>query len=546
MPDPARATDARLVRAIFVATLALYLLTSGREPPWGDANIQYMAAESMVRRGALDIPKAWPDDLPPDAAGKFYSTYPLLTSAVHFPGLALLAVATTMSPASRGLAKPLTSHLACSLFGAWTAVLFFQLCRQRQLSRRASSAATAILVVATTTWVYAHYSYSEIGQAAAFTGFVLHLLRTEEEPTPRRARWLGVYAGLLFSMKYIYAASILGGALYLAWRLRPRWREIARLAMWAAATALPFLVASLVYNYLCWGSPTETGYSPYFATYWGENPLIQLWGTFLSPGKSLFLYSPPLVLGFAAIPRLIRDHRSAWLAILAAAVPTLLVYSRYKLNGDYAWGPRFAVFVVPALGLAFATLLDAWMRAPARRLRRIVLAAVVGLGICVQLLGTALYWDHFIRISMDVRIAWLGTPDRKGAIIPVRADGHCDSCFEDIHHLEWLPQFQPILGHLWLAKNLLLGRTAQEAEADAPWHRQTRTAFDIRQSYARARLDWWGMLWISDFPAMRVPGAVLLLLLLGATALGSRWWLRAHRAARAADDAAHAGDAVTA
>ena len=56
--------NARFARAIFATTFAVYLLTSGREPPWGDANVQYMVAESLVRRGAIDIPKAWPDDLP--------------------------------------------------------------------------------------------------------------------------------------------------------------------------------------------------------------------------------------------------------------------------------------------------------------------------------------------------------------------------------------------------------------------------------------------------------------------------------------------------
>src|SRR5262245_48364025 len=74
-----RAMDARLARAIFVTTFAVYLLSSGREPPWGDGNIQYMMAESLVHRGALDVPRPWPDDLPP-RNGKFYTTYPLGTA----------------------------------------------------------------------------------------------------------------------------------------------------------------------------------------------------------------------------------------------------------------------------------------------------------------------------------------------------------------------------------------------------------------------------------------------------------------------------------
>ncbi|HWO23043.1 MAG TPA: hypothetical protein VNO30_30085 [Kofleriaceae bacterium] len=526
-----RALDARLARAIFVTAFAAYLLSSGREPPWGDANVQYMVAESLALRGTIAISKSWPEDLPRGHDGRIYSIYPIVTSLPHLPGIAILEGAAALSPDTRGLVKPLTSHLACSAFGALACVLFFQLCRQRQLSRRAASAATAILAFATTNWVYAHYSYSEIAQTALATGLVLHLLRVDEEPTPGRARWLGLYAGLLFGMKYIYAASIAGAALYLAWR---HWRDrrlLVRIALAAATTAAPSLLLALLYNYLCWGSPLATGYDAYANTLWGENAVAGLWGMFLSPGKSLFLYSPPLLLGLAVLPRLWRDHRAACLAVLATAGPVLAVYSRYKLNGDYAWGPRFVVFVVPALGLSFAVLLDAWRAEPARRLRKVVLGAVIALGVAVQLLGNAFYWDHYIRISMDARDAWLGGPNRRGAIIPVRANGRCDCCFEDVHHLQWLPPFQPILGHVWLLESTLRGDTAEEAEAHAPWKRHTSLALPIAQSYARVRIDWWGLLWIKDFPRTRALGLALLVLFLGATALGARGWLRAHRAA---------------
>src|SRR4051812_23058600 len=314
------------------------MLTSGREPPWGDGNVQYMVAESMVHHGSLSIPKAWPDDLPRGRNGQFYSTYPIATSIAQVPGLLLLDAADAMLPGAKGLAKPLTSHVATSLFGALACLLFFQLCLQLKLTPRSSSIATACLAVASTIWVYAHYSYSESAQAAWFTGFVLSLVRTRDDPTPKHARWLGLYAGLLFGTKYIYAVALAGGALYLALALRDRRRLLLQLAGAAALTLLPSIVLALVYNWLCWGSPLGTGYAPYFATYWGENSMVGLWGMFLSPGKSVFLYSPPLVLGFAALGRLWRSHRDVCLATIMTAGPVLVVYSRYKLNGDYAWG----------------------------------------------------------------------------------------------------------------------------------------------------------------------------------------------------------------
>jgi hypothetical protein len=523
-----RSPDTRIARAIFVATCVVYLLSSGREPPWGDANVQYMVAESLVDHGGIDIRKPWPDDDPP-RDGKFYSTYPLLPSLTQLPGLAILGAATAVSPPSRGLAKPLTTHLACSVFGALTCVLFFLLCRQRKLSTQTASIATAVLAFATTTWVYSHYSYSEIAQAAWFTGFVLYLLRTAEASTAKNARWLGLFAGLLFGFKYIYAATIVGGFGYLAWTLRSQRAVLVRLIVPVAIVAVPFVIMAMIYNYLTYGSPVSTGYNAYFDKYWGENPMSALWGMFLSPGKSVFLYSPPLILGLYALPRLVREHRSLCWIVLATAGPVIAIYSRYKLIGDYAWGPRFVVFAVPVLTFSFAVVLEAW-RGAWTRWRRFVIATVIAGGVAVQLLGNALYWDHFIRISMDARAQWLGQPNRKGAIIPTRADGHCDSCFEDTHQLHWLPPFQPILGHWWLVRSLAADRTAAEAATDAPWRRHTSLDLNITTSYPRARLDWWGMLWIKDFPQTRVAGVILLVLLLAGSAFGVVLWIRAHRA----------------
>lgn len=522
-----RPGDRRLALAIFATALAAYLLTSGREPPWGDGRVQYMVAQSLLDHGGVDVTKPWPDDLPAGRDGKYYSTYPLLTSAAHLPGLILLRASTALSGVSPGFAEPITSHIASSLFGALCCVLFFRLCRQQGLGSGASSLATAVLGFATTVWVYAHSSYSEIAQAAFFTGFLLELLRLEESPTPSRARWFGLWAGLLFSIKYVYAVAVLGAAVHLVLRLRPRWPLIARLAGWAALAAAPFLALALVYNSLCWGSPLRTGYSAYFDSYWGENIFFGLWGMFLSPGKSLLLYSPPILLGLAALPHLARNHRRACLAVLVTAGPVLLVYSRYKLNGDYAWGPRFTVFAIPALGLSFAVLIDAWRT----RFRRALLGVTIALGVAVQVLGIAFHWDHFIRISMDARSAWLGEPDRTGAIIPVRPDGRCDSCFEDVHQVEWLPPFQPILGHFWLLRSEIAGRDWKQAEADAPWHRHTSLELPIVAAYDRVRLDWWAMLWIRDFRSYRAAGTYLLLLFALGTAAGARLWWRASRAA---------------
>jgi hypothetical protein len=148
------------------------------------------------------------------------------------------------------------------------------------------------------------------------------------------------------------------------------------------------------------------------------------------------------------------------------------------------------------------------------RLRLASFATVFLIGVCVQILGSALYWDHYIRISQDAHDAWLGSPDKSGAPTPT-VDGLCGACFEDVHQLQWLPAFVPIEGHYWLLRHCLAGDDWRSATADAPWSRYTKKPLYIENTYARVRLDWWPIeFWQTGRGGMAV--VLSLWLLLGA------------------------------
>jgi hypothetical protein len=419
------------------------------------------------------------------------------------------------------------------MLGALACVLLFLLLRDLGIRARTASACAAILACSTTTWVYARMPYSEILQLTCFLGLFRQVLRVCQAPARRDALWLGVWAGALFNAKYVFAAAILGGAVVIAWTYRKQPRELLRLAGWAAVTGVPLLLLALAYNYLRWGSITQTGYEPYLDMYFGGSVFDGAWGMLLSPNKSAFLYSPPLVLAMLALPAAIRAVPRLGLAMLAMVVPVFLIYCTYRSwSGDYAWGPRFFVWAVPVLLVPLAWFLD---RATTRW-RRGVVIGVVALGIGVQVLGASLYWDHFIRIAIETKNQWLGQPNRSGAYIPAKGRGHCDSCFEDTYELLWTPAFHPIRGHWWLVKSIAQDDDARTAQQDAPWRHYTKLDVNLTSTYPRARLDWWGLLWIKDAPQLRVIGFVILLVLTGGLALGVWLWLRLHRAAAGRED----------
>jgi hypothetical protein len=511
--------------AIFIAVFGFYMLTSSREPAWGDAHPMWEVAERLVAGGHIDIKTRWPEDIPLGRDNKIYGIAPIGPAVMHVPGAALAALSHRFARDDDTLVRPLATHLGPSALGALAAVLFFLLLGDLGIRARTASACTAIMAFATTTWVYAHYPYSEILQLACFLGLFRATLRTTAEPTRREALWLGAWAGMLVDAKYVFALAVVGAAVMIAWTLRGRRAELRRVALWAAVAGAPFLVLALVYNYARWGSVTATGYGPYLDAFFGGSIFDGAWGMLASPNKSAFLYSPPLVLAVLGAPAAFRAVPRLAFAIVALCVPTFLVYCTYRSwSGDYAWGPRFFVWMVPPLLVPIAWFMDSLTR-----VKRAVAAAVIAAGICIQLLGVALYWDHFIRVAIDTKNQWLGQPNRSGSYIPVRGRSHCDSCFEDTYELLWTPAFQPIRGNWWLVKALARGDTATEAQRSAPW--RTYTSLDVRldEDYARLRLDWWVMLWWRDAPETETLGIALLIVMLGGTGFGAARWLRYHR-----------------
>jgi len=520
-------TTRKWALAIFATVFAVYLLSGSREHPWGDSHPVWDVAERIVHHGAIDITQRWPDDLPAGRDGKIYGIAPVGPVLVQIPGAIIAGLARGAAPSYDPLVWPIASHLAAAALGALACTLFFLLLVDLGRSKRAASSCTAILAFATTTWVYARYPYSEILQLACFLGTFRATWRAIESGTRREAIWLGVWAGCLLNAKYVYALAIAGAVVAIFWSLRDRKAELRRVLGWAAAAGAPFAVLALVYNYLRWGSVLETGYGPYLGAFFGGSLFDGAAGMLASPNKSAFLYSPPLVLALVAMPAAVRAHRRYGLLLVTVALPTFLVCCTYRSwSGDYAWGPRFFVYAVPVLLVPLAWFVDEMSRA-----KKMALASIVSAGFVVQLLGNALYWDHFIRIAIDTKNQWLGNPNRSGAYVAANGRGHCDSCFEDTYQILWTPAFQPIRGQFWLVESIARGDDWKQAQQDAPWRRYTTLDVDLSQSYPRARIDWWGLLWLKDATDTWPLGLALLLLFAGGSVAGGAWWLRLHRSA---------------
>jgi hypothetical protein len=480
-----------------------------REISWGDARPVYEVAESMVHGQGVAVHTRWPSDAAPGPDGKFYAANPWLPSLLHIPGVLVRGAALSfrIGPEVTRIFDSLSCHLSSSLLGALVAWLFFLLCLRHRASPKIARFAAILLATASMVWVYARYPFTEIVQVACFTGFFLELSQLARRLDRRTALATGLWAGMLLNSKYIYALCLPGALLIVVLQHRKSLQPLLRALALVTAGFLPGVVMLLLYNYLRFGSVSKTGYSN-VAGVMVENVLVSTWGFLFSPGKSIFLYTPPLVLAAFGLPRFWRAHRLSAMLMLVTILPVMLFYARFpSWSGDWAWGPRYAVFAIPVLLLPCIAFLST-MRWPGRLLATGLLLC----GFCVQILGNAFYWDHYLRIVLDVRTKWLGQVNRS-ASLTVDKGGYCEGCFEDVYPMVWLGPFQPILGHFWLLRHVPFADSYEVAAKDAPWRRHTRIVFDLKGTYERARVDHW----FYDTREHRVLGGLVLIVLLGGT-----------------------------
>jgi hypothetical protein len=167
-----------------------------------------------------------------------------------------------------------------------------------------------------------------------------------------------------------------------------------RLLRNVCAFVLPLALSSAIIlwlNYVKYENPFNFGV-PYGPTSPGAavpnthfspgNALVGLYGYLVSPGRSVFLYSPPAILGLIGARRF-WDLRRAEALLFGAVVCTYtLFYASQDLwHGGLAWGPRYLLPTLPLLIISSAyTLTDR---------RAVLVAAGLGVaGFAVQVLGT--------------------------------------------------------------------------------------------------------------------------------------------------------------
>lgn len=225
--------------------------------------------------------------------------------------------------------------------------------------------------------------------------------------------WIGLAAGCAVQLRsdslFVVWVGLLAIPLFVPWRVIRSGRSMAYLLVPMAAS----VVAMCWYNDLRYNQLFVGSYGPGggFST-----PLFHgLRGLLLSPGRSLFLFNPLVVLGVVGLvvlyggPVAVRDRPLAVLFVLFV-VPRLVFYAKWGVwDAGSVWGPRFLLPSMAVLTLSLVPVL----RATARRRvwGQLVRSAAVLLGVLAVVINYV-----SVRVPLGQWLTMLGTPEGRATM----------------------------------------------------------------------------------------------------------------------------------
>lgn len=256
----------------------------------------------------------------------------------------------------------------------------------------------ATLLLGTTSYVVGYSStfYTQSVEALGLLGAFYLLFLDRENPDAR----LRAAAGLLvaFTLQCRYPAMIMVPGL-LAYQGFTAYKRsggrITALVRDMAPLALGVLLGlSLHAADQLWKFGTIYSKGGYEKARWDAPVLTGLQGLLLSPGASIFVYTPLLLLTPFAFPSFFRRHRAEAWFVLGQAALYLVLFSMFpNWHGLWCFGPRYMVPIIPLLMLP----LGAWLEARGRRLwPALATLALAGLWVQgVHLLAN--FWSVFTQ-----------------------------------------------------------------------------------------------------------------------------------------------------
>ncbi|PYV44017.1 MAG: hypothetical protein DMG06_08280 [Acidobacteria bacterium] len=361
--DRQPAVARKLALNVFILLVSIYTLTSSGNSVdvTDDGMLRYAVTQSLIERGALDLPSdigaRWGIK---GCDGHYYTKYGL--------GQSLLAIPFFLVGKWLGNPKffvtllgPLVASLVCL-------VLFF-FCLRLGYSLKTALRLSLLAGLCTQIWPESKSPFDHSIETLFSLLSVYLVYRFVQDGRRRRLLLAGACLGFAVLTRVTSVFWLIPLSAFILLTRQGTEPPLSRVQSFLRSGAvflaglLPFLAFILWHNAFRFGSILETGYS-----FWARqkgianigNPLrVGLMGELISPGKGVLIYCPILFISVAGLKRFFLWRKEVAVVCFSTSIFYLIFFAKYSFwHGDIAWGPRLLTFLLPFWMLSLGVLLE--------------------------------------------------------------------------------------------------------------------------------------------------------------------------------------------
>ncbi len=412
----------RLLTALGVClfTAAVYIASGPGRIDIIDGQYRFEVAKNVVEDWSIQLRDPFLGDAVKGILGD-YSPYGLSGSLVGVP---LVAIANWFGEPSQDRQQFFFSFTS-GILGAATAGVLFLFLTDLSVPPRRALGWTMVASFATLAWPVATSTFDQTQH-----GFFILLACLLAFLSARRdSRGLAAAAGatLAFLVNYQITYVILLPAVAIAALALPgasaeeRKRGFERAGLVASVGAVGVCVWMGINNFRFGTLLAGVQMNPRHPPARG-NPFIGGPALLFSPGKSLFLYSPPTVVALFGLVRLYWRERRLGQAVAATCLLHFaMIASLTFYGGDWCWGPRYFAAVLPLVALGFGFIETGTIGA------RTAVRLAIATGLVIQVMAVSVDQHRFFYGRSLPTFFWYTQPgyyfshsalfDRPGEIV---------------------------------------------------------------------------------------------------------------------------------
>jgi hypothetical protein len=404
---------------IYVLFLAVYLSTAPGHFKNAEGAVSYETTQNLVEHQSLHVTHFKGADTPLGKDGKPYAASGLGQSIAAVPLYLAGKAEHALAPhavdqyfAGRtiegGLLGGSSTIFFVSLFNQvvapLTCVVFYLVLLRLGFTLRDSLVATLAYGLGTMAWTGSHDSFHDPLETLMLLSCVYVLYSRRQALRPVDA----LLAGTLLGYGALARTNVIGVMPafvgYFLWLRAGDLRAISGyirsagpsergLWMCFVAPLIASLGVLLLLNYVRYGGLFEFNPNVQEQGFTLQSIPTSLYAQLLSPGRSVFLYSPPLAGAIFCIGRFRREHPAEGALVITVTVTYFAIYCTYAAwSQSWNWGPRYLEPAVTFLLLPVAYMLE-------RRSSAVWLALLAALGIGIQLLGVLVDYRYVYSLQ---------------------------------------------------------------------------------------------------------------------------------------------------